>query len=49
MQGCGGSSRGGIDHVGVGWVLWRWGGSFRGGVGNVGLMCIMQGWNGVTS
>ena len=29
----GGSCRGGVGHVGVGWVMQGWGGSCRGGVG----------------
>ena len=31
-MGWGGSCRGGVGHVGVGWVV-GWGGSCRGGVG----------------
>ena len=40
----GGSSRGEVGHVGVGW-----GWSCRGGVGNVGVQWgqwVMQGWGG---
>ena len=33
MQRSGGSCRGGVGHVGVGWVMQGWGGSCRGGVG----------------
>ena len=36
-----GSSRGGVGHVGVGWVMQGWGGSYRGGVGHEGV-----GWGG---
>ena len=38
----GGSCRGGVDHVGVGWVMQGWGWSCSGGVGHVGM-----GWGGV--
>ena len=34
MQGWGGSCRGGVGHIGVGWVMQGWGGSCRGGVGH---------------
>ena len=34
MQGWGGSCRGSVGHVGVGWVMQVWGG---GGVGHVGV------------
>ena len=40
----GGSSRDGVGHTGVGWVMQGWGGSCRGGVGHVGVGCVMQGW-----
>ena len=33
MQGWGGSYRGGVGHVGVGWVMQWWGVSCRGGWG----------------
>ena len=35
--GWGGSGRGGLGHVGVGWVMQGWGGSCRGGVGQTWL------------
>ena len=35
--GLGGSCRGGVGNVGVGWVIQGWGGSCRGGVGHVGV------------
>ena len=41
MQGCGGSCRGRVGHVGVGWVMQGWGGSCRGWVGHVGMGCVM--------
>ena len=37
-------NRGGVGHVGVGWVMQGWGGSCRGGVGYVGVGWVMQGW-----
>ena len=48
MQGWGGSCRGGVGHLGVGWVMHRmgwvmqwWGGSCRGGVGHAGVGWVM--------
>ena len=32
---------GGVDHVGVGWVMQGWGGSCRGGVGHAGVGWVM--------
>ena len=52
MQGWGGSSRGEVGHVGVGWVMWGGVGHAGvgwGGVGNVGVQWggwVMQGWGG---
>ena len=39
--GGGGSCRGGVGHIEVGWVMKGWGGSCRGGVGHIGV-----GWGG---
>ena len=39
--GVGGSCRGGVGHVGVGWVMQGWGGSSRGGLGHVGVGWVM--------
>ena len=35
--GVGGSCRGGVDHVGVGWVMQEWVGHVGGGVGHSGV------------
>ena len=40
-MGQGGSCRGGVVHVGVGWVMQGWHGSCRGGVGHVGVGWVM--------
>ena len=42
-MGWGGSCRGGVGHIGVGWVMKGWGGvgSCRGGVGHAGVGWIM--------
>ena len=40
-MGWGGSCRGGVGHVGVGWVMQGWGGSCRGGVGHVRVGWVM--------
>ena len=40
-MGWGGSCKGGVGHVGVGWIIQGWGGSCRGGVGHAGV-----GWDG---
>ena len=37
----GGSCRGVVGHVGVGWVMQWWGGSCRGGVGHIEVGWVM--------
>ena len=42
-MGWGESCRGGVGHVGVGWVMQGWGVGHAGwnGVGNAGVRCVM--------
>ena len=51
MQGWGRSYRGGVGHIGVGWVMKGWGGvgwvlKRWGAVGHEGVGCVMLWWVG---